>query len=220
MKLYDAEFAFHPLAVRLLILERTGLSLEVQQVNLFQFDNHKPPYSTEINPGREEVPALVLDEGTILTDTVAKFEYLDEIASRGESLYGTTPEERAQTRMMLRRGDLELAQPILAWWRNDPDTIKYYKGTRLPIPEARLIQKIQINQNLNRWDLELEKKQFLCGNRFSAADIFVWGILKLVPDTEWVYDSSRKNFMTWWNNIDGREKSKLALSTFADTINV
>jgi glutathione S-transferase len=220
MKLYDAGFGFHPLAVRLLILERGGLSLDVQQVNLFDFENHKPPYSTEINPGREEVPALVLHDGTILTDTVAKFEYLDEIARGGESLYGMTPEERARTRMMLRRGDIELAQPILAWWRNDPDSIKYYKGTRLPIPEARLIQKIQINQNLNRWDLELQGKQFLCGDRFSAADIFVWGILKLIPDTEWVYDSSRKNFMGWWQNIDEREKSKEALATFPPRVDV
>ncbi|KAH8804429.1 glutathione S-transferase domain-containing protein [Xylogone sp. PMI_703] len=220
MKFYDAGFAFHPLAVRLFILERGGLSLDVQQVNLFEFENHKPPYSTEINPRREEVPALVLDDGTILADTVAICEYLDEIAHGGQSLYGTTPEERAQTRMMLRRGDLELAQPIMAWWRNDPDTIKYYKGTRLPIPEARLIQKIQINQHLNSWDLELEGKDFLCGHRFSAADIFLWGTLKLIPDTEWVYDPSRKNFMGWWQRMEARDKSKEALTIFGPRVDV
>jgi hypothetical protein len=46
------------------------------------------------------------------------------------------------------------------------------------------------------------------------------GDIKLIPDTEWVYNYSRKNFMAWWGNMDEREKSKEAFTTFSSRLNI
>ncbi|KAF4556559.1 Glutathione S-transferase-like protein 4 [Elsinoe fawcettii] len=103
----------------------------------------------KINP-RGEVPALVLEDGTVLTETPAVCEYIDEIATSGQSLYGNTALERAETRMWLRRMDLEIVQPLTNWFRNDEATIDFYQGNRTPNPEARMQLKLQVNQGLNR----------------------------------------------------------------------
>ncbi|EXA35667.1 hypothetical protein FOQG_13216 [Fusarium oxysporum f. sp. raphani 54005] len=219
MKLYDA-LAPNPLVVRLFILERGGLEVDVQAVDIVNIENRKPAFR-KINP-RGELPALQLDDGTVLTEITAICEYLDEIAQGGTSLFGDTPLERATTRMWLRRMDMEIAQPLIAWWRNSPDSIDFYKGNRIPIPEARVIQKVVINQFLNLLDDELEGKEYLCGTRFSAADIHFYGLVKmmigqLVP---WLHSPGRKNVTAYFERMDEREACKKAFKQFGPKVAV
>ncbi|KAL6915160.1 hypothetical protein ACHAP8_005789 [Fusarium lateritium] len=217
MKLYDAQ-APNPYAVRIFILERGGLTLDVQSVDIMNLENRRLAYRTQVNP-RGEVPALDID-GFILTEITAICEYLDEIAEGGKSLFGETPLERAETRMWLRRMDLELAQPIIAWYRNDPDTIDFYKGNRLPTPEVRVAQKVTINQFLNLLDDQLEGKEYLCGSRFSAADIHFYGLLKMMvmQVVPWVLSPGRKNVVSYFARIDARKASQQALKPFESTV--
>ncbi|KAM0227592.1 hypothetical protein ACHAPO_011387 [Fusarium lateritium] len=217
MKLYDAQ-APNPYAVRIFILERGGLTLDVQSVDIMNLENRRLAYRTQVNP-RGEVPALDID-GFILTEITAICEYLDEIAEGGKSLFGDTPLERAETRMWLRRMDLELAQPIIAWYRNDPDTIDFYKGNRLPTPEVRVAQKVTINQFLNLLDDQLEGKEYLCGSRFSAADIHFYGLLKMMvmQVVPWVLSPGRKNVVSYFARIDARNASQQALKPFESTV--
>lgn len=218
MKLYDGPAA-HTMAVRLFALERGGLTFDVQRVDVQNMENRRTAYRT-INP-RGEVPALQLDNGTIISDIVAIFEYFDEIVTSGKSLYGDNAIERAETRMWLRRMDLEIAQPIISWFRNDEGTIDFYQGNRIPNPGARMIEKVQINQALNRLEDDLEAKgggPYLCGKRYSAADVLFYGLVKLMVQTScgWVLAPGRRNFMAYWERMEGREMSKRALVPFEE----
>jgi glutathione S-transferase len=217
MKLYDA-LAPNPFVVRLFIRERGGLDLDVQNIDIMNLENRRLAYRTNINP-RGELPALDID-GFILTEITAICEYLDEVAKGGTSLFGTTPLERAETRMWLRRMDLEIAQPVIDWFRNDPDTIDFYKGNRLPIPEARMVQKVTINQFLNLLDDQLEGKEYLCGSRFSAADIHFYGLMKImiVQIAPWVLSPGRKNVVAYFERMDAREASKKAFESFGTKV--
>ncbi|KAF5621962.1 glutathione S-transferase GST [Fusarium sp. NRRL 52700] len=154
-------FTSNPMVVRLFVLERGGISLDIETIDVMSMENRGLEYR-KINP-RGEVPALVLDNGFLLTEVTAICEYLDEIAQGGMSLFGETPLERAETRMRLRRMDLEIAQPAISWVRNDPGTAEFYTGHRIPIPEARLAQKVTIQQYLNLLDEQLQGKKYLCG---------------------------------------------------------
>ncbi|KAF4302857.1 hypothetical protein GTA08_BOTSDO08951 [Botryosphaeria dothidea] len=165
--------------VRLFILKRGGLNLDVKQIDIMRMENRKPAYRNNVNP-QGEVPALRVNDTFVLTEITAVCEYLDEIAQGGSSLLGSTALERAETRMWLRRMDLEIAQPITGWWRNDPETLDFDKGNRLPTPEARLNQKVMINQSLNHLDDELEGKTWLYRERFTVADIHFYGLVKLM----------------------------------------
>lgn len=204
MKLYDAQSA-HTMALRLFILERGRLSLDVESVDMDTLQNRRSEY-LKIN-SRGELPALVLDDGTLLTEVTALYEYFDEIATTGKSLFGSNAVERAETRMWLRRVDLEITGPLLSWVRNDPATIDLYQGNRIPIPEARVIEKVQINQALNRFNDEMEGKQWLCGDRFSAADVHMYGMIKRFVHSHapWVAATGRKNFVAYFKRMDKRE---------------
>ena len=208
------------MVVRLFILERGGLQLDVQSIDVMNLENRGLSYR-RINP-RGELPALEVEHGVVLTEITAICEFLDEIAQGGKSLFGETPLERAETRMWLRRMDLEIAQPVISWVRNDPATVEFYRGHRIPIPEARLTQKVTINQYLNLLEEELEGKAYLCGSRFSAADIHFYGLMKSKSTgvAPWILDPGRKNIVAYFDRMDSREASKKALEVFGPRVEV
>ncbi|EXL44549.1 hypothetical protein FOCG_13519 [Fusarium oxysporum f. sp. radicis-lycopersici 26381] len=189
MKLYDAP-ASNPMVHRLFVLERGGISLDVETIDVINMENRGLEYR-KINP-------------------------LYEIAQGGTSLFGETPLERAETRMWLRRMDLEIAQPVISWVRNDPDTADFYIGHRIPILEARLAQKVTIQQYLNLLDEQLEGKKYLCGERFSAADVHFYSLTKgkTTGMAPWILHPGRKNVVRYFERMDAREASKKALEVF------
>ncbi|KAK3215907.1 hypothetical protein GRF29_8g1488654 [Pseudopithomyces chartarum] len=176
-------------------------------------ENRRLAFRTNVN-ARGELSALRLDDGTVLTEITAICEYLDEVVEGGTSLYGDTAQERARTRMWLRRMDLELAQPLIAWYRNDAGTIDFYKGNRVPCPEARVTQKVVINQFLNLLDDELEGKTWLCGERVSAADIHSYGLVKMMVEhvAPWFNDPGRKNVAAYFERMNGRKATQEAMA--------
>ncbi|KAH6693632.1 glutathione S-transferase domain-containing protein [Plectosphaerella plurivora] len=223
LKLYEG-FGPNPFTVRLFALERKGLEIESEMIDIMTLQNRRLAYR-KINP-RGELPALRVsngDESVIITEITAICEYLDEVAKGGTSLYGETPLERAETRMWLRRMDLEIAQPVIEWYRNDPATVDFYKGNRLPTPEARVNGKVAINIALNRLDDELEGKKWLAGDRFSAADVHAYGLMKMMIDgpmavAPWVLAPGRENLLGWWKRVDERPASKEVITSFGQKI--
>ncbi|KAM0277837.1 hypothetical protein ACHAQH_005541 [Verticillium albo-atrum] len=150
--------------------------------------NRRLGFRTEVNP-RSELPALRV-RITVITEITAICEYLDETAKGGESLL-----------------------PVIALFRNDPATIYLYKGNRIPIPEARVSGKVSINQLLNRLDDELESKMYIAGDRFSAADIHLYGLLKMMvlgdaAPAKWVLLPERTNVLEYFKRMDERPASK------------
>lgn len=195
-----------------------GPTLDVKSVDISTPENRGLGYRTEVNK-RGELPALRLDDGTILTETTAICSYLDEVANSGHSLFGSTPIERAVTTMWLRRIDIELVQPLISWYRNAEDTIDFYRGNQIPIPEVRMIQKVQINQALNQLDDELIGKDYLCGDRFSAADILLYGIVTpMLVATPWMNVPGRLNVAAWFKRMDDRKAIQEAIKGFGSHV--
>lgn len=220
MLLYDGE-AVHTQVVRLFILERKGLELDVQPIDVANLENRRLPYRTQVNL-RGEVPALRLDDGTVLTEVTALYQYLDEVAEGGTSLFGANAIERAITNMWLRRVDLEIVQPLVRWFRDGPATVDFYRGNRVPVPEAQLANKVSVNQGLNLLDDHLEDgRSFICGDRFSAADIHLYGMLKVMSFTaDWLNPSGRTAVAAWMKRMDEREASAESLKVFGSKVKV
>ncbi len=74
MKLIDS-FGPNPRAVRMFLTEK-GISLPSEELDLMGGENRRPPY-TDKNPGGQ-MPALELEDGTVIAETVAILEYLEE----------------------------------------------------------------------------------------------------------------------------------------------
>jgi len=90
MKFYDS-FGMNPRTIRFYLIEK-GIDLPRQEVNILAAENHEPEY-LDLNPAGQ-TPALALDDGSIISETVAIMEYLEE-KHPTPALIGGTAEERA-----------------------------------------------------------------------------------------------------------------------------
>src|SRR5437879_7626198 len=112
MQIYDS-LGPNPRAMRMFLVEK-GLNIPLKAVNLMEAENRRPPY-TDKNPGGQ-LPALELDDGTVIGETVAIFEYLEEQNPK-PPLIGSNAKERAETRMWQRRVEQRITENLYNGFR-------------------------------------------------------------------------------------------------------
>ena len=76
MKLYDGGRAPNPRRTRIFLAEK-GIKLPMEQVDLGAMAQKSPAYAA-INP-LKRVPALVLDDGTVITESIAICRYFEAL---------------------------------------------------------------------------------------------------------------------------------------------
>ncbi len=216
MILYDTDAPGpNPVTVRLFVLERGGLDLDIKVVSLARLENRGEAYLRDVNP-RGEVPALRLDDGTVLTEITAICEYLDEVAQGGSSLIGEKPQQRAITRMWTRRADFEIAQPLVAWWRGGSDAEAFYQGHRILGPDAQAYHQRLCEDGLARFDAELAGKPYLAGDRLSMADILLYAFYATMGATApWASADSRPHFAAWLARMGQRKSAQAMFETLS-----
>ena len=74
MRLYDTKTAPNPRRTRIFLAEK-GITVPTEQVDMVAFQ-HKTPEYTAINP-LQRMPALVLDDGTVITESIAICRYFE-----------------------------------------------------------------------------------------------------------------------------------------------
>src|SRR3712207_502981 len=122
----------NPRAVRMFMAER-GIEVPKTTIDLRGGENRQPAYMAK-NPAGQ-MPCLELDDGTVIAEITAICEYLDEVAQGGRSLIGDTPQQRAETRMWVRRIDLNILEPMANGYRYGPAQKFFEKRIRV-IPQA------------------------------------------------------------------------------------
>ncbi|HLU91872.1 MAG TPA: glutathione S-transferase N-terminal domain-containing protein, partial [Pedomonas sp.] len=91
MILYDMEKAPNARRVRWFLAEK-GITVESRQIDLPSGENLKPEYLA-INP-RGLIPTLVLDDGTVIDESVAICRYFEEMQPE-PNLLGRDAKEKA-----------------------------------------------------------------------------------------------------------------------------
>lgn len=172
MRLYNS-LGPNPRIVRMFAAER-GITLPLVAVDTRAGENRQSAYLA-INP-LGQTPALALDDGTVLTQITAICEYLDETAADGPSLIGANPVERAQTRMWTRVVDLQIAEPMLNGFRYS-DALERFKTRVRCMPQAAADLKLLAQEQLAWLDGQIAGQEWICGARFSLADIHLFGMI-------------------------------------------
>lgn len=177
MKFYDYTNAPNPQVVRMFAAEKS-MALPSVMVDVPGGENWREPYITEINR-TGQVPALALDDGQVIREILPICEYLEEL-SPTPALIGSTPEERAETRMWTRWIDLKYVERMTEACVVRPGPIRehYALHTRLLLPETVGEICAEIARDRLLWlDSEMAGREFVCGNRFTLADIHLWVFL-------------------------------------------
>ena len=163
----------NPQVVRIFAAER-GVDLPKTTIDLRGGENRQAAYMAK-NPSGQ-MPALELDGGFVLAEITAICEYLDEVGPAGTSLIGATAQERAETRMWVRRLDLNILEPLANGFR-------FAEGLKLFAPRIHVIPQAaddlkQIAQEKLTWlDGLIAGREFICGNRLTLADILLFCFL-------------------------------------------
>jgi glutathione S-transferase len=209
MQIYDS-LGPNPRAARMFLAEK-GISIPTKPVDLMGAENRKPPY-TDRNPGGQ-LPALELDNGKCLGETVAIFEYLEE-KFPNPPLIGTTPEERAETRQWQRRVELNITEHVYNSFRYS-EGIELFKNRIKVLPEAAQGLKDLVQERLMWLDGLMDGNQFVAGNRFTIADIILYCALDFAGSVGRKLPANAKWLPGWMERVAARPSATASLHPLA-----
>lgn len=199
MKLYNS-VGPNPHMVRMFMAEK-GFDVSKVDVDLRGGENRREPY-LKVNPSGQ-CPALELDDGTVLAEITAICEYVDEIKKDTPSLIGDTPEERARTRMWVRRIDLNILKPAANGFRFSQG-LKMFQDRVHCIPAAADDLKATAREKLVWLDGLMGSKPFVAGDKLTMADILLYTFLEFLGKVGQPLDPANKNLTAWMERMKAR----------------
>jgi len=165
MKLYDGGRAPNPRRVRVFLAEK-GITIPTEQVDLGKLEQRAEAY-TAINP-MQRVPALVLDDGTVIAESIAICRYFEAVQP-DPPLFGRGALNVALVEMWNRRVEFHLFAPVTTVFQHLHPAMKVMVDPQVPAwGEAN---KPRIFQFLKFMDGELKRRPHIAGEDFSVADI-------------------------------------------------
>jgi glutathione S-transferase len=198
MKLYTG-IGPNPRVVVLFISE-AGADVELEEVDLMAGENRQEAHLGR-NPGGT-LPTLELDNGSFVSEITAICEYLDEKAG-GTSLIGSTAEERAETRMWVRRIDLNVLEPLTQGFRY-AEGLPLFKERMRCIPQAADDLKTIAQEKLSWLDGMMGDREYICGDRFSLADLMLFAFLEFGGSVGQPLDAKCERLQAWYARIAAR----------------
>src|SRR6476619_1982859 len=165
MKLYDGGRAPNPRRTRIFLAEK-GITLPLEQVDLGAMAQKSPAYAA-INP-LKRVPALVLDDGTVITESIAICRYFEALKP-DPPLFGRGALELARIEMWNRRLELHLLFPVSHVFRHTHPAMKEMEVPQ--ISEWAEANKPRILEFITLLDTERAQHRFIAGDTCSVADI-------------------------------------------------
>ena len=190
----------NPRVVKLFMAEK-GIAIPEVEVDLRGGENRRPPYNLEVNPAGQ-TPALELDDGSVLTEITAICEYLEELHP-APVLIGSTPEERARTRMWTRRVDLKICEPMTQGFRYS-EGLPLFESRMRCLPEAADGLKAVARDGIAWLDPFLADREFIAGDALTLADILLFAFVDFGATVGQPLDSAATNVVRWYEHMKQR----------------
>ena len=199
MKLYNS-IGPNPRVVNMFLAEK-GVDLPRATIDLMAGENRKAPYSTTVNPAGQ-TPALELDNGAVITEITNICEYIEE-KHPDPALIGKTAEERAETRMWVRRVDLNICEPMANGFRFSQGLAMFQPRMRC-LPEAADGLKAIAQDKLTWLDGLIAGRAFIAGDRLTLADILLFAFLDFGTNVGQPLNLENKNIAAWFERMKAR----------------
>jgi glutathione S-transferase len=198
MKLYDS-VGPNPRLVRMFLAEK-GIAIPTQTVDLVGGENRKPEHLKR-NP-HGQMPALELDDGSYLSEILAICEYIEDTHPTPARI-GETAREKAECRMWTRRIDLNICEPMANGFRF-AEGLKLFESRIVCVPEAAPGLK-KIAADRLRWlDREIDGKPYICGDRFTLADMMLYAWLDFGATVGQPLDPANTRLAAWFARVKER----------------
>ena len=165
MKIYSSSFAPNPRKVLIYLKEKGISDIEIINLDLAKLD-HKTPEYKAIAPN-SRVPALQLDDGTVILETTAMCRYLECLYPE-PNMFGESPMEIASIEMWYSRVSFELMMPLMHGFRHTHPHMSEMENQN---QEFGLAQRKLAVKELKNYDKIIESREFIAGDRFTYADL-------------------------------------------------
>ena len=202
MKLFNAAFPPSPRRVRVFLAEK-GIEVPKVEVDLAAME-HRGEGFTKVNP-LQRVPALELDDGTIITESAAICRYVEALHPE-PSLFGKTPKDIALVDMWMRRVEFGLYATIAAVFRHSHPGMK---ASEVPqIAEWAEINRPRVLEELAFLNSALEGRQWLATDFYSAADIALLCSVDFMRPIRVAIPDEHENLKRWHQAASSRPSAK------------
>jgi len=201
MKLYDNVMAPNPRRVRIFLAEK-GITVPTEQVDIAKAANRAPEYLAKNPLGG--VPILELDDGSILTESVAICLYFEGLHPQ-PPLLGVDARDKAFVEMWQRRMELGVLSNTAGCFRN---THAFFKGRIPQVPEFGAVCKEAAAKQLEWLDGELANRRFIAGDRYSIADITALVGIDFGKVSDIRIQPGQKNLSRWYQEVSTRPSAK------------
>lgn len=209
MIFYDCQVAPSPRRARMIIAEK-GLEIDTVQIDLGKGEQLGDEYR-KINPSCT-VPALQLDDGTVLCENIAIADYLESVFPQ-PPLIGSTAQERAVALDWNARIEIQGMSALAEILRNSAKGFSN-RATTGPmnlaqIPELAERGRQRFQAFFPMLDEQLQTREFVAGDYFSIADIAAFVTVEFAG---WVKESvpeECKAVQAWYDSVKGRPSASV-----------
>jgi glutathione S-transferase len=198
MKLYDGGRAPNPRRVRVFLAEK-GITVPLVPVDMGAMA-HKGAEVSSRNP-LQRLPVLELDDGTILTESIAICRYFEALHPE-PALFGKGALEIARIEMWQRRMELNLLGAVAAVFRHlHPAMLEWEVPQVKEWGEANRPKVMDFLAILER---ELEGREFAAGDAFSVADITGMIAIDFMKPAKLLMPEEMTNVRRWHSALAAR----------------
>jgi glutathione S-transferase len=198
MKLFDGGRAPNPRRVRVFLAEKR-LEVPLVPVDMGALEHKKEAVSSR-NP-LQRLPVLELDDGTILTESVAICRYFEELHPE-PALFGRGALGKALVEMWQRRMELNLMSAVAQAFRHIHPAMKEWEVPQ--IPEWGEANKPKALEFLKILDAELANREFAAGDDYSIADITGLIAVDFMKPARIKVPEECANVLRWYGTISSR----------------
>ena len=199
MKLYSSKLAPSPLKVLIFLKEKAIFDqVEIIDLDLGKLE-HKTPEYKAIAPN-SKVPALVLDDNTIILETTAICRYLESLYPE-PNLFGENPMEIASIEMWYSRVTYELMVPLMHGFRHTHPHMSQMEDQN---QEYGLAQRKLAIKALDAYDEIMAAREYIAGERFTYADIQMVTSLQFLVRLNRLDIADYENLNDYTNQVSNR----------------
>jgi len=202
MKIIEQRQAPNPRRVRIFLAEK-GIEMVYEQVDLLKLD-HRAPAFTDHNP-LQQVPVLILDDGTAMTESVAICRYFEEMQPE-PVLMGSGARGKALIEMWNRRMEFGLFWRVTQCFRHSHPAMAQLESPQ--VKDWGEANRPRVLEMLELMDKELAGRPFIAGDAFSIADITGLVAIDFMKPARIERPAHLKNLDRWHRAVGGRPSAK------------
>ena len=198
MRIIETRKAPNPRRVGIFLAEK-GLEVPREERNLMAGDLKCDAFS-KLNPW-QRVPVLVLDDGRVISESVAICRYFEEVCPE-PALFGTGSFGKAEVEMWNRRMELGLFNAVASVFRH-----LHPKMAHLEVPQVEVwgqTNKDKVQLELAHLDERLADSAFIAGDHYSIADITALVAIDFMKPAGLRAPDTFGNVLRWHREVSSR----------------